>query len=481
MRTTASCLVALALLAASFTASASETRELSGHQYVNDDGRWLYLDATGKRFQVNDRVITVKLAPGTSRGAEEALHEDLGGEVLRRAITGFIDVEIDAGRDVFEALDAYLASELVEIAEPNTFGEYTIIPDDPSYGTQYQYPITDAEEAWDVTTGDPVAVVAILDSGTEFTHVDLGTGADAYQNIWLNDGEDAWADPTNPATGNGIDDDGNGYVDDWKGYDFANNNNDGSGPFFHGTAVAGCTGAKTNNGTGVAGMAGGWNGPGARLMVGGVGDAAPNGAVLDDAILYAGENGAQVVQMSLSVGPSAAIDAAIQMVYDVYNMTLICSSGNGGTDTVGYPSSNPNVIAVGATDAADLRAGFSQHGPDLEVSAPGVNIFTTDLNNGYLTTGGTSFSSPLTSGVVALMISVNPSLTNAEIRQILHDTADKVGPYDYNWNASMPGHSFELGYGRINAEAAVLASNAGFLFADGFESGDTLSWSSTVQ
>ncbi len=474
-------LIATVLLCTSLTASAAEVRELSGQKYVKEGRHWMSLDATGKQqFQVNPRVITVRLTPGTAGDAEAALHADLEGEVLRRARTGFIDVEIDAGRDVFEAIDAYLASGLVEIAEPNTFGEYMIVPDDTLYGSQWHLPIMNAEEAWDVTPGAPGAVVAILDSGTEFSHEDLGTGGDAYQNVWLNAGEDAWSDPDDPATGNGVDDDGNGYVDDWKGYDFSNNNNDSSGTFFHGTAVAGCTGAKTHNATGVAGIAGGWNAPGARLMIGGVGDDFPDGAALDDGILYAAENGAQVVQMSLSVSQSAAIDAAIQMAHDVYNVTVICASGNGFAPSVSYPASNSNVIAVGATNAADQRVDFSNHGPNLEVSAPGEGILMPNLNDGYSTSSGTSFSAPLTSGVVALMVTVNPTLTNAEIRQILHDTADKVGGYDYNWDPSMPGHSFELGFGRVNAEAAVLAANAGFLFADGFETGDTTSWSSTT-
>ncbi len=479
MKLSISSFAAAALLAAAVTASAAEIREIADRQYLRKGGGWVQRDAAGREYRVDPRVLTVKLRPEVTRGAEEALHQGLGGEALRRARTGFIDVEIEAGRDVFEAIDAYLASGLVELAEPNTFGEWTIVPDDTSYGSQWHFPVMSAEAAWGVTTGGPGAVVAILDSGTEFTHDDLGPGGDAYQNVWLNPGEDAWSDPTDPATGNGIDDDLNGYVDDWKGYDFGNDNNDSSGFIFHGTAVAGCTAAKTNNATGVAGMAGGWNGPGTRLMIAGVGDGGPIGAILDDAILYAADMGAQVVQLSLSVGQSAAIDAALQMAHDDYNVTTICSSGNGGVASVGYPSSDSHVIAVGATNQSDERASFSNHGPDVEVSAPGTDILTTDLNDGYGFADGTSFSSPLTSGVVALMLAVNPGLTNVQIRQILHDTADKVGGYNYNWEPSMPGHSFELGYGRVNAEAAVQAANV-VIFTDGFESGDTASWSSTT-
>ncbi len=483
MKSQTSIFLATALLAAAFTAlpaSAAEVREISGRQYVQQGSGWVQRDDAGREYRVQSGVITIKLREGVTRGAEEALHAGLDGEVLRRARTGFIDVTIDAGRDVFEAIDAYLASGLVEIAEPNTWGEYSIVPNDTMYPSQWHFPVMSAEEAWDITPGSSDVVVAILDSGTEFSHEDMGLGGDAYQNIWLNDGEDAWSDPDDPATGNGIDDDGNGYVDDWKGYDFSNNNNDSSGTFFHGTAVAGCTSAKTHNGTGVAGMAGGWNDPGTRLMVCGVGDDFPDGAALDDGILYAADNGAHVVQMSLSVGQSSAIDAALQMAHDDDNVTIICASGNGFASTVAYPASDSHVIAVGATNQSDQKVGFSNHGPDLEVSAPGVDILMPDLNDGYGTSGGTSFSAPLTSGVVALMLAAHPGLTNVQIRQILHDTADKVGGYDYDWNGSMPGHSFELGYGRVDAESAVLAAANTDIFADGFESGDTTAWSSST-
>ena len=94
--------------------------------------------------------------------------------------------------------------------------------------------------------------------------------------------------------------------------------------------------------------------------------------------------------------------------------------------------------------------------------------------------GSTSFSSPIISGVIAQMVASNSSLSSETIRQILKDTANKVGGYDYNWNPAMPGHSFELGYGRVNAESAVLAAGGNTIFEDGFESGDTTAWSSSV-
>jgi subtilisin family serine protease len=199
-----------------------------------------------------------------------------------------------------------------------------------------------------------------------------------------------------------------------------------------------------------------------------VGDSGPSGAAVDDGILYAADMGAKIIQLSLSVGSSAAIDAAVDEVYDNQNMLVICASGNSGGTSVSYPSSLPKVIAVGATTTSDTRAGFSQHGPDVELSAPGTSFVTLTLNNGYASTSGTSFSAPTVSGIAALMWSLDPSRPNTDIRQILRDTADKVGGYNYNWNPELPGHSFELGYGRVNAESALL-SVLNDLFGNGFE------------
>lgn len=439
-------------------ASAAETRQLGDRMFTKENGNWTQTDPDGRSYPVDSRIITVKFRDGIDQPTKNNLHPSLGTTAQREALTGFIDVEIPAGEDVFDAIDSYMASGLIEIAEPNTIGRWTLVPDDPSYGSQYFLPIIDAETAWETTPGAPSTIIAVLDSGTEFMHEDLGFGSDAYQNIWLNPGEDAWSDPADPTTGNGIDDDGNGFIDDWKGWDFGNGDNNSAGTFFHGTSVAGVAAAKTNNATGVASVAGGWNSEGAKILIAGVGDSGPLGSILDDAILYSGALGADVIQLSLTVGQSAAIDAAIEMALNTYDMPVICSSGNDGLTTVGYPSSNLNVMAIGATNQSDLKASFSNHGPLLEISAPGSNIFTTTIGNTYAPTGGTSFSSPIVSGVVAMMRAVNPDIGQAEIRQILLDTADKVGGYDYNWNESMPGHSFELGYGRVNANAAIQAA-----------------------
>jgi len=466
-----------------FLAGSSAEAQRVGHAgqiYLKEGARWIQQEANGQRFVVDREVITVKFRDWALRASQDDLHRSLGTRELRRASTGFVDLQIPAGADVFQVIDAYLANPMIDIAEPNTLGVWTAVPDDTQFGSQSWLPLVSATQAWDINSGDPSVIVAVLDSGTEFSHEDLGLGTDGYQNVWLNPGEDAWSDPDDPATGNGVDDDMNGFVDDWKGWDFASDNNVSSGSFFHGTAVAGTVAAKTNNALGVAGVAGGFGGPGVRVLIAGVGDTGPVGSVIDDAILYAAEAGAKIIQLSLGVGSSSALDAAVDEVYDNQNMLVICSSGNGGGTSVGYPSSLPKVIAVGATTTSDTRAGFSQHGPNVEVSAPGTSFLTLTLNDGYAPTSGTSFSAPLVSGIAALMWSQDPSKLNTDIRQTLRDTADKVGGYNYNWNAGMPGHSFELGYGRVNAESA-LVSVVNDIFDDGFETDRTSASSATVR
>ncbi len=449
-------------------AQSQESLTFNNKEYLLENGVWSQVTQQGDRFRVNPEIITIKFMDGASRNDEESVHRQLGGTPLKKAITGFMDVRINAPRDVISAVQAYQAHDKVAIAELNTFGSYTIVPDDSSYGSQWCFPVMEGPMAWDIQTGSPDVFVAILDSGSEFSHEDMGIGPDGYQNIWLNSGEDAWSDPNNPNTGNGIDDDNNGYVDDWKGYDFSSDNNNSAGPFFHGTHVAGIVGAKTNNNLGMAGVAGGWGAPGVKLMICGVGDSAPNGSVLDDAVLYALEHGAQIVQMSLTVGQSAANDAAFQMAVD-NGMLVVCASGNSASTTIGYPSSNTNVLSVGSTNESDQRSSFSNHGAQLEISAPGSNIFSTGLNNTYGTSSGTSFAAPVVSGVAALIFSAQPGISGDEVRQILKDTADKVGGYDYNWNGSMPGHSFELGYGRVNPFAALSSLGTELYIRDSVE------------
>ena len=257
---------------------------------------------------------------------------------------------------------------------------------------------------------------------------------------------------------------GNGYFDDIVGWDFDNNNYDVVGPFYHGTHVAGIAAAVTNNSKGVAGVAGGWGAtsPGVKLMILGVGDFAPDGSILDDAILYAAANGADIIQMSLTVGESAAIDAAIASAHQTDRVFIDCASSNDSSPTVSYPARAKYVYAVGATDTSDQRWPFSNYGDSLDVVAPGVDIWSARKSNSYGKGSGTSYAAPIVAGIAALTLSYAPSIDNSDIEEIIARSADRVGGYSYIQNKTYGSWDNEMGYGRVNAYIALLMKTGTF-------------------
>ena len=441
----AAALAVAAMVGSAFAAPIS----FNGRNYDRGPSGWVLQDPTGS-FAVDGTTISVRFVDGIAgmdgfrrawlaAGGDAELAQF---EVVRANSLGIHDLALIPGQDPIEVARRFQGTGLVRWADVNTIGRWVALPNDTQFGSQWHLRNTgqtggtadkdmDVDEAWDVVTGDPAIVVAIVDSGTDIAHQDLTA------NLWKNTAE---------TPGNGQDDDGNGYVDDYDGWDFEGNDGNPSSTNGHGTNVAGIVSARTNNGTGVAGIAGGYATGGVRLMPVKVGTSGPNGAILDDAILYGANNGAQIITMSLTVGQSQAIDDALAYAWTTKGAFIDCASGNSSSSSVGYPSSSPNVMAIGATDHNDARASWSNYGSDLEVVAPGVNILTTGLNNTYQTNSGTSFSAPCTAGVAALMLSKNPGFTNDQIRQTLKDTADDVGT---------SGYDLQTGYGRINAKRAV--------------------------
>ena len=455
-------------LAFMFYDANAQIQTFKGEEYILNSGKYEMLNTSDlEYYPIKENSITLKFKSTVSSTQIQlfGLENDL--ILLRKAETGWCDYQIANGINIFEKANSLLSNLLVEDVDIPKFGKYTTTPNDDSYNSQWYLNQTNGvdiniENAWDISTGTSTVIVAILDSGTDWSHIDFGLGSDSFQNVYLNTNEDPWNNPNDPSTGNGVDDDENGYIDDWKGWDFSNSNNDSRSPDFHGTHVAGIIGAKSNNNDGIAGVAGGWNNEGSKLLLCGLGDYDVDSSILDDAILYAAQMGAKIIQLSLDITQSSAIDDAIEMAYNNYDVTIICSSGNSSRPTVSYPSSHQNVISVGATTESDSKASFSNQGSNLFISAPGTNIYSLRNGNQYGSDSGTSYASPIVSGIVALMYAVNPCLTNEGVKNILKSTADKVGGYDYNWNQNDIGHSLELGYGRVNAYSAVeMAQNMG--------------------
>jgi len=428
--------------------------KIKGKKFVREGGQWYRQDSEHKRFKVDSEVVTVKFKPGLAESEKGSFLKRRNAKKLRANAVGAVDITVPKGMSAVEFVQKLQDEGALVYAEVNTVGEYLqLIPNDTDFDELWGLDNTgqtggtadadvDAPEAWEITTGSPSVVVAVLDSGTEYDHEDLEC------NIWVNPGEDLDNDGVVWDTDdlNGIDDDGNGFVDDLVGWDFDDADNDPRGSYFHGTHVAGVVGACGNNATGVIGVGGGVGpGTGIRMMIANVGDSAPNSAVLDDAIIYAADNGARVITMSLSVGDSTAISDALEYAYDTMGAFINNASGN-WDPTVQFPATDVHVMAVGATDHDDVRAVFSNPGPELEVAAPGVQILSTQPGDTYDWSDGTSFASPHVAGTAGLMFSLNPSATNQEVRDCITSTAEDKGD---------PGRDDLYGFGRLNTADAL--------------------------
>lgn len=445
---------------------------LNNHQFDYVNGKW-YLIYQNTATQVNHQVITVKFKDGVTNTLMNQLNNAHGMTVLRTNILGYYDLQLPQGVDPIATVQTYQANSLVEYVQPNTFGELFGDPNDPNFTNQWHHKHPqdrdiDTPEAWDIMTGNPNVIMAILDSGTDIDHQDLAG------NIWINQSE---------ANGTaGVDDDDNGFVDDIYGWNFSegsgSNQVDQGVESVHGNHVAGVAGALTNNSVGVAGAAGGWgtSNPGAQLMTVCVGFLnVINMSVVDDAILYAAQNGYNqgkkvVINMSFGQGPSdPVVAAAIHTAYNTYGAFLVAATGNSNLSTVAFPANAANVFAVGASDKSDTRQTpsdpyfctstqpwGSNYGTALDVVAPGVDIWSTKLDNQYGCADGTSFAAPQVVGIAALLWSLDPSFTNANIESFIATTAQKVGGYSYNQTKTYGTWNNEMGYGRVNAHDAVL-------------------------
>ncbi|KAH8094386.1 serine-type endopeptidase [Aureococcus anophagefferens] len=320
-------------------------------------------------------------------------------------------------------------------------------PDDPSLGSQDHYEAISLFEAWDVTTGSPDVVVQVLDTGVDMAHPDL------KMNIWKNPGE---------ICGNGVDDDNNGYVDDCHGYNHARRHGHGPrGGNWHGSHCGGTIAADNNNGVGVAGVAGGDGSAnsGAKLMISvGFGDTAVKGFA--EALTYGADMGAQISSNSWGYTGRARrvrpgyIAQNIKDAIDYYNSKkgiVVFAAGNQNSASDYYPAFYSATVAVAAVTDAGVRASFSNYGDWIEISAPGVSVYSTQLATqtaAYGYASGTSMACPHVAGVLALGLSVAPDLSKEELLGCLYETARNV-------DGTNGAYAGKLGAGLVDAEAFV--------------------------
>lgn len=388
--------------------------------------------------------LLVKYKPGVAPGEADSSYRQKGGLSARRFQTQaksksastpmerWRHVTLPSGTDIKSALDQYRRDPNVEYVEPNYRFSVRSVPDDPDFRTQWSLrnigqslsyttqaggvPGADiaAVPAWDIQTGSSSVIVAVLDTGVDTSHPDIAA------NIWTNPGE---------IPDNGIDDDGNGYVDDINGYDFVGNSNvveDGNG---HGTHVAGIAAAVGNNATGITGVA--WD---ARVMALKIFDASGAGNVSDaiDAILYATQMGVKITNNSWGgYSYSQALRDAISAANDA-GVLVVAGAGNDSNNndvTPFYPASYdlPNVVSVAATNRVDARANFSNYGrTTVNLGAPGDFIYSLSPGAEYNYRSGTSMATPHVAGTAALLLSQFPGLSAIGLKALLLDRSSQL-------------------------------------------------------
>lgn len=429
-----------------------------------------------------DSVITVKFKDDAPVPAIQQLVTSLHLTELRRTNANFIDYQMLLTDDPLTVAANLEANTIVEAIQLNRFGTSFADPNDDG-NFQWHIDKLALRDVWDIETGRSDIVVAVIDSGIDYNHTDIGSGSGAndYNNLYFNPGEDAWNDPNNPSTGNGIDDDGNGLIDDWRGWNFALDTNDVQDVGTHGTSMAGLIAAKTDNGKALTGVAGGFGSPGVRLLpIAWVGDTIEaSSSTLAHCIDYAVEQGAKVISMSIGFphtdvvfGEYPAVNAAIDAATDA-GVILVAAAGQPkagvqGTEIV-FPASHPSVISVGGIDQSDNSFGFYGSTIDetdglhyvLDVVAPAVQIGALRSGNTFDVQTGTSHATAITSGIIALMVSLDDCLEREDIIDILRATSLKINesiPGEnsiYSAYPNDPGRSQQYGYGLIQPLAAL--------------------------
>ncbi|MBN1853071.1 MAG: S8 family serine peptidase, partial [Pirellulales bacterium] len=412
------------------------------------------LDFSPNRIEPTSLLVRLRdSAPEITSALATSIRVEYPGAEVHRIfslIPGLCEIQLSTEANVSNALAAFRTNPNVLYAEPNYRVQLAEVPNDPRFPDLWAMEnvgqtggLTDADidaaRAWNTISCAGNTIVAVIDTGVDYLHEDLA------ENIWANQDE---------IPGDGLDNDGNGYIDDVVGYDFANHDSDPMDDHSHGTHVAGTIGAAGNNGVGVAGV--NW---GVQIMPIKFLDASGNGTVADAvaAINYAVQNGAAISNNSWG-----GYEEFSQALYDAIGAAqiaghiFVAGAGNGNMFGIGqnndqnpfYPAAYDldNIVAVAATDQFDNLATFSNFGPtSVDLAAPGVDILSTLPNNTYGTLSGTSMAAPHVAGVLAMVRELHPEWT---YQQVIHQVLTATDPIAALQGVLVTG-------GRLNAAAAI--------------------------
>ncbi|MGJ8661420.1 MAG: S8 family peptidase [Bacteroidota bacterium] len=324
----------------------------------------------------------------------------------------------------------------VDYAEKVPLFQTSQIPNDFNSNQWYLTKIN-ATQAWDISTGSSAVKIAIVDNAVFTGHEDL------INSIYVNSGE---------IPNNGLDDDFNGYVDDYKGYDAANGDGDvnppssstSNSPWVHGTHCSGIASASTDNGIGIAGL--GYNCSIIPVKCTPNSSAGNTLTTAYEGVAYAMNAGADIISMSFGSSGTSLTGQNVISAASLQGITLVAAAGNDNTSNQFFPAAYSEVISVGATDISDQKASFSNFGSTIDVMAPGVGIYSTlsGATNAYGSLSGTSMACPLTAGLCGLIKSQDNTRTPADIKNILQAGCENI-------DLMNPNFIGQIGAGRINA------------------------------
>ena len=390
------------------------------------------IDWHGRAVDVHRDAWIVQLSGGKTGFDSSAFRATLSPSWTARDLgEGFYAVQAP-GHSTADVLGWAASAPGVHSIEPDFVIESRAIPNDPSFGQLWGLNNTgqsggtpdadiDAPEAWETTTGSRNVVVAVIDTGVDYTHPDLAA------NAWRNPGETA---------GNGIDDDANGFVDDVYGWDFVNGDSNPFDDNGHGTHVAGTIGGVGNNGRGVTGVAWEVSVMGLKfLSASGSGSTSAAIAAINYATMMRRDFGINVVATNNSWG-GGGFSTSLRNAIDAgggAGILFVAAAGNESNDndaSPSYPASytSTSIISVAATTRSNQLADFSNYGAtSVDLAAPGQSIYSTTPNNSYATYSGTSMATPHVAGVVALLAAAAPQATASQIRTAILNGTTQLG------------------------------------------------------
>jgi subtilisin family serine protease len=414
---------------------------------------WVKLKKTHKSIFENQAV---RIAPAVNVREIHPLvnrQSDNSARVAPRKqridISLYYRLTFDESKDVEQVINELYNTGYFESIEPVYTATPLLEPNDPMLGQQYALDLIKARQAWDLVEVDEDIVIGVVDTGGDLDHPDL------QANIYI--------DPSEPL--DGIDNNNDGYIDNNRGWDFSGSSlaligtpgyigdNDPSvnqgGLFSHGTMVAGCASARTNNGVGISGI-----GFKTKLLFTKhyADDQAPGdySSNLYEGILYAATHGARIINCSWgNYNRSTIAQDIITYVTHDLNCVVIAAAGNSNIENPIYPASYDYVVSVANSNSSDVRSPFSNFGKTIDIIAPGFSILTTVFNDGYSFESGTSMSSPIVAGAAALVWSKYPMLSALQVAEQVRVSADE-GIY-----ANNPTYLHKLGKGRLDVERAL--------------------------